>query len=74
VIKGATVGERIRHLRTRRVLTQQELADRAGIPRYQTILDIEKGRTRPRPSTLRKIAAALEVEPSALLPDEGESA
>jgi transcriptional regulator with XRE-family HTH domain len=69
------LGDRIRYLRQRRVLTLQELAERAGIPRYQTILDIEKGRRQPRPSTLRKIAAALEVEPAALLPeDAGTSA
>jgi transcriptional regulator with XRE-family HTH domain len=40
------------------------------LPRYQTILDIETGRRRPRPSTLRKIAAALEVEPGDLLPED----
>jgi XRE family transcriptional regulator of biofilm formation len=64
------LGERIRYLRSRRVLTLQELAERAGIAKYQTISAIEKGLRQPRPSTLRKIAAALDVEPSALLPDE----
>jgi transcriptional regulator with XRE-family HTH domain len=69
------VGERIRHVRHRRVLTMKELAERAGIRRWQTIHDIEIGRQKPRPSTLRKIAAALEVEPGQLLPDDlGESA
>ena len=64
------MGERIRYLRTRRVLTLQELAARAGIPRWQTVWEIETGRSRPRPSTLRKIAAALGVEPGELLPED----
>ena len=68
------MGARIRYLRQRRVLTLQELADRAGIPRYQTILDIETGKRQPRPSTLRKIAAGLGVEPSDLLPENGDAA
>jgi len=69
------VGERIRYLRRRRVLTQKELAEKAGMARWRTVADIEAGRQQPRPSTLRKIAAALDVEPSALLPDDpGEGA
>jgi len=74
VIRGTTVGDRIRYLRTRRVLTMKELADRAGLPRWRTVADIEAGRQRPRPSTLRKIAAALGVEPADLLPEEGDPA
>jgi len=70
VIRGTTVGERIRHLRQRRVLTIRELAERAGIPHWQTVQAIEAGKHHPRPSTLRKIAAALGVEPVALLPEE----
>lgn len=62
------MGERIRYLRQRRVLTMKELADLAGMRRWQTIGDLEAGRQRPRPSTLRKIAAALGVEPNELLP------
>jgi HTH-type transcriptional regulator, competence development regulator len=74
VIRGNTVGERLRYLRTRRVLTLRELAERAGMTRWQTIADIEAGRTRPRPSTLRKIAAALGVDPADLLPEDGDPA
>jgi len=65
------VGDRIRYLRTRRVLTLQELAAKAGMPRWQTVWEIETGKSRPRPSTLRKIAAALGVEPADLLPADG---
>jgi transcriptional regulator with XRE-family HTH domain len=68
------VGQRIRYLRRRRVLTIQELAERAGIPRWKTVQEIETGKTTPRPSTLRKIAAALGVEPGELLPEDGEPA
>ena len=64
------MGERIRYLRRRRALTLVELAAATGIRRYQTLSAIEIGRTQPRLSTLRKIAAALGVEPAALLPEE----
>jgi transcriptional regulator with XRE-family HTH domain len=74
VIKGGTVGERVRYLRQRRVMTIRELAERAGIAHWQTVQAIETGKHRPRPSTLRKLAAALEVEPAALLPENGDAA
>lgn len=62
------MGERVRYLRERRVLTQEELAQKAGL-RTATVGDLERGKHRPRPSTLRKIAAALHVDPTDLLPE-----
>jgi transcriptional regulator with XRE-family HTH domain len=59
------MGERLRVLRTRRLLTQKELAAKVGV-RWQTISEIESGRQAPRFSTIRALAAALEVEPSEL--------
>jgi len=32
----------------------------------KTVLDIETGKIRPHPATLRKLATALDVEPAAL--------
>jgi len=52
-------------LRLAHALTQAELADRAGVSRT-SVMKLEAG-TRPAwPSTLRKIARALDVSPMAL--------
>lgn len=51
----------IRELRLRKLLSQRELAERAGVSET-TIVKLELGATRPHPSTLRKIAAALGIE------------
>ena len=56
---------RLRELREDRLLSQRELARRAGVSN-KTIVDIEAGRIRPHPATLRKLAEALGVEPPAL--------
>lgn len=56
---------RLRQLRTRRLLTQKELAAKVGV-RWQTISEIESGRQQPRFSTIKALAAALEVEPAEL--------
>jgi len=47
------------------MLTQDELAAKAGVSKA-TIVALESGRTRAFASTLRKLAAALEVQPSEL--------
>ena len=60
---------RLRALRERRVLTQQELAQKAGITRA-TLSRLEGGADNPYPSTIRKLAAALEVDPQALMEPE----
>ena len=56
---------RLKELRERRVLTQSELAEKAGV-RSATVTDIETGKHRPRPSTIRKLAKALSVGPEEL--------
>lgn len=56
------MGERLRAIRTRRLLTQKELAAKVGV-RWQTISEIESGRQSPRFSTIRALAEALGVEP-----------
>jgi transcriptional regulator with XRE-family HTH domain len=61
----------IRQLREQAVLTQGELADAAGVQR-QSIQRIETGHQPPRPSTLRRIAKVLGVDPRSLVlrPDQ----
>jgi transcriptional regulator with XRE-family HTH domain len=56
---------RLRAVRERKALTQDELASMAGVSR-QTVLKIEGG-LEPRPPTIRKLAAALGVQPADLM-------
>ncbi len=56
----------LRELRTEHVLSQQDLAERAQVSKT-TIVQIETGRSQPYPSTVRKIAAALDMEPREVL-------
>jgi transcriptional regulator with XRE-family HTH domain len=53
--------ESVRRIRLERGWSQQDLADKSGVGQ-DTISGIESGRHEPRPSTLRKLARALEVE------------
>lgn len=53
--------EVVRELRRRKGWSQQDLADASGVGQ-DTISSLELGRHQPRPSTLRKIAAAFGVE------------
>jgi transcriptional regulator with XRE-family HTH domain len=55
------VGERIRALRIKKKISQEELANEADIPLSQ-IGRIERGENNPTISTLYVIAQALEVE------------
>ena len=62
------IGDRLKNLRVRRALTQQELADRAGIS-SNALNRIERSKAEPHMSTLRKLAKALDVDPTELLGD-----
>ena len=55
----------LRDLRQSQLLSQRELAARANVA-PKTVVDIENGKIRPHPATLRKLAEALGVPPSAL--------
>ena len=57
---------RLRELRRRRVLTLEELADKAGVGR-NTIWRLEHGVMGAQPRTIRKLAKALNVEPEELV-------
>ena len=64
-----TVGERIKAARKKAGMTQKELADKLGIP-YQGISQYERGIRNPKIATVKKIAEALQVSPSELIPGE----
>lgn len=60
-ISNYNLPERLKYLRSDRSLTQGELAKKAGVAQ-STIAQIESGRKDPSISTLRQIAAALDIE------------
>ncbi len=59
------IGSRLKELRERNLLTQAELGAAAGVSRDQ-VSRIERDEVDPRFSTIRKLARALEVDPSEL--------
>ena len=66
------IGAQLKRERERALLTQQELAERAGVG-LTTLNRIENDRAEPRFRTIRKIAKALGVDPRNLI-QEGDDA
>jgi transcriptional regulator with XRE-family HTH domain len=62
------IGNKLREIRTRRLLTQEELAEKAGIS-SSTVANIETDNREPHFRTIRKLAKALDVDPTELLGD-----
>jgi transcriptional regulator with XRE-family HTH domain len=61
-------GQRLAHVRRRRLLTQAELAQQAGVALITvTRLENAKGEPNPRPDTVRRLARVLDVDPAWLL-------
>ena len=60
------IGERLRQLREERALRQEDLAELAGVGK-NTVNRIEKNRTEPHMTTVRKLAEALELDPRELV-------
>ena len=58
--------KRLKHLRRLRALTLRELGQEADVS-YATIWRIENGYSEVRPSTIRKLARALEVDTAELV-------
>lgn len=56
---------RLKELRDRAAMSQEDLAKRSNVSRA-TITDLELGKRPARPSTRRKLAEALGVEPHEL--------
>lgn len=69
-------GTRLEETRRRRLLTQAELAARAGISLIQVARLENQATANPRASTIKALAAALEVDPAWLLfgDDTGKAA
>ena len=65
------IGIQVKRAREQALLTQQELADRAGIG-LTTLNRIENDRAEPHFRTIRKLAAALGVDPSELVKGVGD--
>ena len=55
----------LRDLRQRAILSQEQLSERSGVAR-DTISKLETGRRKAYPTTIRKLAAGLDVDPKLL--------
>jgi transcriptional regulator with XRE-family HTH domain len=58
----------LKPIRERRALSQDDLAKLSGVAQ-RSLSEIERGLRPARPSTLRKIARALNVDPADLIGD-----
>ena len=65
--------QKLRELRQRRALSLRELSALSGV-NYNSIWRIEAGRTGAQPRTVRRLAAALGVQPEELVKVEGADA
>jgi transcriptional regulator with XRE-family HTH domain len=63
------IGTQVKKAREQALLTQEELAEHAGIG-TATLNRIEKDRVEPHFRTIRKIAKALGVDAKELIPEE----
>ncbi len=69
-IEAVKIGENLRRLREDRLLTQAELAERAGIA-LSSLVRVENDQVDPRFTTIRKLAHALDVDHRELTKREG---
>ncbi len=60
------IGKNLKRLRERRLLTQAQLGEAAGVNRDQ-VSRIERDEVEPRFSTIKKLAHGLEVDPAELV-------
>jgi len=65
------IGDKLREIRKRALLTQQQLADKSGVG-VTTIIRAERNQVEPQVRTIRKLAKALGVEPHELLKREAD--
>lgn len=61
-------GDNVKKVREDQDMTQEELANKAGLHRTQISL-IERGERAPRLDTIERLAKALGVQPSKLIPN-----
>jgi transcriptional regulator with XRE-family HTH domain len=69
-IEAVKIGQKLRAERTRRFLTQDALAAKAGISQKQ-LSKIERDDVEPRFSTVLRLADALGIEPERFLEGSG---
>ncbi len=60
------IGDRLREVRAKRLLTQEELAEKSNVS-PSTIANIERDHREPHFRTIRKLARALDVDPTELV-------
>jgi len=60
------IGRKLKEVRISRLLTQEELAEKAGLS-PSTVVNIERDQAEPHFRTIRKLARALDVDPISLL-------
>jgi len=65
------IGDKLREMRKRALLTQQQLAAKSGVG-ITTIVRIERNQVEPQARTIRKLAEALGVEAHELLKGEDD--
>lgn len=65
------IGGRLRKLRERKLMTQEQLGEAAAVSRDQ-VSRIERNEVDPRFSTIRKLAKALGVEPEELIAEASD--
>ena len=65
------IGDKLREIRKRALLTQQQLANKSGVG-VTTIIRVERNQVEPQARTIRKLAKALGVEPHELLQGEAD--
>jgi transcriptional regulator with XRE-family HTH domain len=63
-------GEKLKRLRSDRMLSQLDLMERTGLSQA-TISNLETGARKAQPRTVRKLAEALNVEAADLLREDG---
>jgi transcriptional regulator with XRE-family HTH domain len=60
------IGDKLREARTRKLMTQQELAHKSGVG-VTTIVRIERNQVDPQFRNIRKLAKALDIAPTELI-------
>jgi len=72
-MQDETFGQRVRKARDYRMLSQGELADRAGLHRvHVAAIEGPRAEKRPYPKTIRDLATALAVDPHWLRDGAGD--
>jgi len=67
------IGDRLKALRIEQAITQEELAEKAGVA-TNTVARLERNESEPHMTTARKLATALDVHPRELTTREGYNA